>query len=232
MGYPAPPWQMQGQLWLSLFRVRGVEGRRDGVYGAAFVSYEPGSELTYSEVLVARPASRPRPPGGDHRHLGRLPRVGGGRPRALGHPQGPVRVHARHRPERAARAGRVVGLDHRSPVARAQFSDASRFAPRLPFRGGTWQPALDGDGEPKTATLHGSARTLPCRGGWDFAGDGPLGWLADAPPADRRRSGCPTSRVELRLTPGRRLLLLAALGRSHGSRRPRWRSHPSPRRRP
>jgi hypothetical protein len=53
MGYPAPPWQMQGQLWLSLFRVRGVEGRPDGVYGAAFVSYEPGSELTYSELLVA-----------------------------------------------------------------------------------------------------------------------------------------------------------------------------------
>ena len=50
MGYPAAPWQMQGQLWLSLFRVRGVEGRPDGVYGAAFVSYEPGSELTYSEV--------------------------------------------------------------------------------------------------------------------------------------------------------------------------------------
>jgi len=39
MGYPQPPWQMQGQLWLSLFRVRGVEGRPDGVYGAAFVSY-------------------------------------------------------------------------------------------------------------------------------------------------------------------------------------------------
>ena len=39
MGYPAAPWRMQGQLWLSLFRVRGVEGRPDGVYGAAFVDY-------------------------------------------------------------------------------------------------------------------------------------------------------------------------------------------------
>ena len=29
-----------------------------------------------------------------------------------------------------------------------------------------------------TATLHGSARSLPCRGRWEFAPDGPLGWLA------------------------------------------------------
>ena len=64
------------------------------------------------------------------------------------------------------------------PVARATFSDVSRFAPRLPFRGETWQPPLEGGSEPKTATLHGSARTLPCRGRWEFDADGPLGWLA------------------------------------------------------
>ena len=56
--------------------------------------------------------------------------------------------------------------------------NASRYAPRLPFRGSTWQPALDGHGDPKTARLHGSARSLPCRGRWEFAPDGPLGWLA------------------------------------------------------
>ena len=32
MGYPAAPWQMQGQLWLSLFRVRGVEAESQGLF--------------------------------------------------------------------------------------------------------------------------------------------------------------------------------------------------------
>ena len=47
---------MVGQLWLSIFRLsRGVdEFRPAGTYGAAFVSYEPGSPLTYSGLLVAR----------------------------------------------------------------------------------------------------------------------------------------------------------------------------------
>jgi len=176
MGYPAPPWQMQGQLWLSLFRVRGVEGRRDGVYGAAFVSYEPGSELTYSEVLVAHPGpdravsitdiwvdSPESVEGG--RELWAIPKglcdftFDTGR-------SGPL--------SRAEWSASISG----APVARARFSDVSRFAPRVRFRGATWQPPLEGGGEPKTATLHGSARTLPCRGRWDFDVDGPLGWLA------------------------------------------------------
>ena len=54
--YPDAPWRLQGQLWLSLFRVTGADRRPDGPYAAAFVSYEPGSDLTYSELLVARPA--------------------------------------------------------------------------------------------------------------------------------------------------------------------------------
>src|SRR6476646_5465142 len=62
--YPAAPWQMVGSLWLTVFRlghevrlpVGGV--RPQGVYGAAFVSYEEGSPLTYSEVLVARALPR------------------------------------------------------------------------------------------------------------------------------------------------------------------------------
>jgi acetoacetate decarboxylase len=64
------------------------------------------------------------------------------------------------------------------PIAKATFSDVSRYAPRLPFRGATWQPPLDGHGDPTTATLHGSARSLPCRGRWEFDPTGPLGWLA------------------------------------------------------
>ena len=67
--YPAAPWAMTGSLWLSLFRVReDVDDLRPaGVYGAAFVSYEPGSVLTYSELLVARPV--PDPAGGHGRRV-------------------------------------------------------------------------------------------------------------------------------------------------------------------
>lgn len=190
MGYPAPPWQMQGQLWLSLFRVRGVEGRPDGVYGAAFVSYEPDSELTYSELLVARPAPGP----------GRAVEItdiwvdspesmeGGRELWAI--PKGLCEFMSttdRRGPlERAEWSASITG----QPVARATFSDVSRFAPRLPFRGGTRQPSLEPGGEPKTATLHGSARSLPCGGRWEFDGAGPLGWLAGRRPvASFRMSG-------------------------------------------
>src|SRR3954469_19754112 len=55
MPFPSPPWNMQGQLWLTLFRSRGTDERPPGVYGVALVDYEPGSELTYGELLVARP---------------------------------------------------------------------------------------------------------------------------------------------------------------------------------
>ena len=37
MAHPPAPWQLHGDMWLTLFRVKGVEGRPDGVYGAAFV---------------------------------------------------------------------------------------------------------------------------------------------------------------------------------------------------
>ena len=59
MTYPPAPWNMHGQLWLSLFRVReGDHAEREpGVYGAALVAYEQPSPLTYSELLVARPVS-------------------------------------------------------------------------------------------------------------------------------------------------------------------------------
>ena len=178
MGYPEPPWVMQGQLWLSLFRVRGVEGRPDGVYGAAFVSYEPGSALTYTELLVARTVTEPRRAVTISDIWVDSPEsVEGGR-ELWAIPKGlcefTVSTHRRGPLSGADLSASIAG----SPVARASFRDASRFAPRLPFRGATWQPPLDDAGEEKTATLHGSARTLPCRGRWDFAPNGPLGWLA------------------------------------------------------
>ncbi len=185
--YPAAPWQMVGSLWLSLFKLKvGVDELRPaGIYGAAFVSYEEGSPLTYSELLVARPIKL--------REHGRRvsitdiwvdspASVAGGRelwaiPKGLcdftfeSSHTGPV-----------SRTEWSASLERR-PIASARFTDVSRAAPRLPFKGGTWQPGIDDThGEPRTATLQGSSKTLPARGAWDFDAEGPLGWLRSARP--------------------------------------------------
>ncbi len=56
VAYPAAPWPLVGQLFLTVFRLPEPVGDRPaGIHGAAFVSYEEGSPLTYSELLVARP---------------------------------------------------------------------------------------------------------------------------------------------------------------------------------
>jgi Acetoacetate decarboxylase (ADC) len=185
VSYPAAPWQMVGSLWLTLFKVREPvdELRPAGVYGAAFVSYEEGSPLTYSELLVARPLSTDA--------YGRRvtvtdiwvdspASVAGGRelwaiPKGLcdftfesAH-TGPLTTT-----EWRARLGRA-------PIASARFRDVSRASVRLPFKGGTWQPGIeDTEGQERTATLQGSSKALPARGHWDINPDGPLGWLAGA----------------------------------------------------
>ena len=194
VSYPAAPWQMVGSLWLSLFKVKEQvdETRPAGVYGAAFVSYEEGSPLTYSELLVARPVN-------SDEHGRRVTitdiwvdspaSVAGGRelwaiPKGLcdftfeSSHTGPL-----SRTQWSASA-------ERRPIASARFTDVSRAALRLPFKGGTWQPELPEGGGEKTATLQGSSKALPCRGRWDFAPDGPLAWLRDARPlASARMSG-------------------------------------------
>jgi hypothetical protein len=183
--YPPAPWQLVGQLWLSLFRLREPvdELRPAGVYGAAFVGYEPGSPLTYSELLVARPVSTDR-------HGRRVSitdiwvdspaSVAGGR-ELWAIPKGLCDFELE-----AVRRGPLTSTEWsaslgRRPIAAASFTDVSRATLRLPFRGGTWQPGIeDTGGEERTATLRGSSRALPCRGRWDFAADGPLGWLRGA----------------------------------------------------
>jgi hypothetical protein len=165
---------MHGQLWLSLFRVRRGDHpeRAPGVYGVALVKYEEPSPLTYSELLVAHlvdkavnitdiwvdsPAS-----------------VAGGRalwaiPKDLC--EFTFRAEQRGPARRTTWSTRLEG----QPIASARFTDVSRFAPRLPFKGATWQQREDG--KEVTAHLTGSSRTLPCRGSWAFDPRGPLGWL-------------------------------------------------------
>lgn len=183
VAYPPAPWDMVGSLWLSLFRLRAAvdDLRPAGVYGVAFVSYEEGSPLTYSELLVARPV---REDGLKAVSITDIwvdspASVAGGRglwaiPKELCD----FTLESSYRgPLTSTEWSASVG---RRPIARARFTDVSRVAVRLPFRGATWQPPIDDHAAPVTAALTGSAKALPCRGHWEFAPDGPLGWLAGA----------------------------------------------------
>jgi hypothetical protein len=176
---------MRGQLWLSVFRLpRAVdEGHPAGVYGVALVDYQPDSPLTYHELLVARAVG-----------TGRQRRVSitdiwvdspesrdGGRslwaiPKEL---CSFTRRERRWGPLSRAEWS-AAGAD--GPLVRAGFVDLSRLAPRLPFRGGTWQPPIDDHRGPVKADLRGSSRALPCWGSWEFAPTGARGWLAGRRP--------------------------------------------------
>ena len=179
--YPPAPWQMNGQLWCSLFRVTGAADRSDGLYGAAFVSYEEGSPLTYSELLVARPVrdGRTRPVEITDIWVDSPASMAGGR-ELWAIPKGlcDFSLESTHTGP-LSRTEWSTSLDRR-PIARARFTDVSRAAVRLPFRGGIRQPGLKSGESEVRAPITGSARTLPCRGSWEFHGDGPLAWLRGA----------------------------------------------------
>jgi acetoacetate decarboxylase len=172
--YPPAPWQMHGQLWLSLFRVREGDhrDREPGVYGVALVRYEVPSPLTYNELLVAHLVDRAVTI--TDIWVDSPASVAGGRalwaiPKDLcdftfdSALRGPL-----------ARTSWSAALDDR-PIVSARFTDVSKVGPRLPFTGKTRQRRQDG--EEVTAHLTGSSRALPCRSSWSFDADGPLGWL-------------------------------------------------------
>jgi acetoacetate decarboxylase len=182
-GYPAAPWRLRGQMWGTLFAVSGGPGRPRGRYAAAFVSYEPDSPLTYSELLVARSLGGTRVQVTDIWVDSPASRAGGRELWAIPKELADFGLDTRHtgplsRTEWTARV--PTGSVGRRAVATARFTDASRAGVRLPLRGGTRQPPLAPGGRPVTAAVTGSAKVLPGRGHWDFDADGPLGWLRGA----------------------------------------------------
>ena len=184
MPYPAAPWQMHGQLWCSLFRVRSGDhpGRPAGVYGAALVAYEDPSQLTYSELLVARSTSRAKVNITDIWVDSADSRDGGRELWAI--PKDLCDFEHDTTGRRLQRTAWATSLDGR-PIATARFTDLSRATFRTPFRASTWQQFPAGHpraGEEVGASLSGSARALPCRGSWDFDAQGPLAWLAGKRP--------------------------------------------------
>lgn len=182
--YPPAPWRMHGSMWLSVFRLRDAADERHpaGIYGMALVDYREPSPLTYGELLVARsvtdsegeravtitdiwvdsPASMA---GG--RELWAIPKQ--------------LCDFSRETTDRgpATRTRWEAGVDDRSVVA-AEFSDVSRFAPRVPFKGRVEQPGIPDHPDVAQVEMGGNAQALPCRGRWRIAPDGPLAFLRGA----------------------------------------------------
>ncbi len=165
---------MHGQLWLSLFRVReGDHPDRDpGVYGVALVSYERPSPLTYSELLVARSVDGKVTitdiwvDSADSRDGGR---------ELWAIPKDLCDFDLATEGNRVQHTNWRTRLDG-TPIASARFTDVSNATFRMPFKGATRQTR--DNGEEVVAALTGSAKSLPCRGRWQFDPAGPLGWLA------------------------------------------------------
>ena len=183
MTYPPAPWNMHGQLWLSLFRVREGDhpDRPAGVYGAALVSYERPSPLTYSELLVARQVEK-KVTISDIWVDSADSRDGGRDLWAI--PKDLCDFRFQNTGRRLQRTSWTASLGGR-PIARARFSDVSHLTLRTPFKGATRQerPADDDRaGQEVLASLKGSAKVLPCRGSWEFNDAGPLAWLAGKRP--------------------------------------------------
>ena len=159
LAYPPAPWQLHGDMWLSLFRLTGVDGRPAGVYGAAFVTYG------------AEPADVPRAAGGPAADESRAVTVtdiwvdspdsmaGGRELWAIPKDLCDFGLESAARPGRAVRRGTRRWATDRSPPARFTTS------PRSPRRCRSAAPSgrpVD-DGTPGTAPVGGRARTLPAR---------------------------------------------------------------------
>ncbi|MGW6934127.1 acetoacetate decarboxylase family protein [Lentzea sp. NPDC054927] len=179
MQYPAEPWHMQGSLVISVFRVPRKlvprahlpsEAKLISLAGkvfvaVAFVSYEPGSELTYEELLVATPV----------RDEGRV---------AVSVPQ--IWVDS----EASRDGGREMwGI----PKQLARFGEGSSIASiaavavaggvALP---GTWTAggwtAQRLDGRDVRTKMRMSGRVSLARTAWMFPANGPLGYLTGRTP--------------------------------------------------
>ncbi|HET6626287.1 MAG TPA: acetoacetate decarboxylase family protein [Nocardioidaceae bacterium] len=183
MPFPSPPWQLRGQLWLSLFAVgsSGTTDRPPGLYGAAFVDYQEGGVLAYRELLVARLARD-----------GMLPRVtitdiwvdseasrDGGRS-LWAIPKELADLDVGDRRYGPAAGTRCAAHKGSRPIAGATFTGLPGPSPRTPYAFTTRQERADGS--TVRARVRGTARSLPCLGGWHFAKDGPLAWLRGHPP--------------------------------------------------
>lgn len=175
--FPSPPWHLRGTLWLSLFAVRsGTSDRPPGLYGAAFVDYTDPGVLSYHELLVARlvrDQSMPRVHISDIWVDSETSRDGGRSLWAI--PKDLADLHLAERGLGPAARTAWSSSTSGTPIAAAAFTSLPGAALRTPVTFTVLQHREDST--PVVTGVHGSARTLPCTGGWRFGTDGPLAWL-------------------------------------------------------
>ena len=177
--YPAAPWQMVGSLWLSLFKLKHDvdELRPAGIYGAAFVSYEEGSPLTYLELLCARLLDA-------RRRQVRITDIWVDSPTSMeggrslwAIPKDLAKLDLDDRRLGPTSFTEVAGDVDGRRIATGQFAGLPGASlVRAPFAAATSQVRED-TGQEVVTSMTGSARTLPALATWDFDPDGPLGFL-------------------------------------------------------
>ncbi|MYV98515.1 acetoacetate decarboxylase family protein [Streptomyces sp. SID3343] len=184
--YPPEPWQLCGQLHLSLFAVprrllsvappagtRPVSILGRHLVGAAWVVYEPGGVLAYRELLVAvlvREGPRLRVHICDIRVDHAVARDGG---RALwGIPKDLARIDIRQ--DSAGRVDARAETTHRH-LARARFMPRLRVPGRWSLAGRIVQTL---DGRPKTSRVRVRTGLRIASARWEFPLDGSLGPLS------------------------------------------------------
>ncbi|HNA98775.1 MAG TPA: acetoacetate decarboxylase family protein [Marmoricola sp.] len=180
MMYPPAPWQMYGESWISVFRVKEGDHpeRPRGMYGVMMVRYDEPSPLTYHELLVGRLVDRKFANITDIWVDSEASMQGGRELWAIPKHLCDFSFEVRTNPI-STRLRASASVDGRS-IASCFFHDAAGVIPRVPFKGQTQQTR--DSGELVQADLTGTAKTMPAIGSWQFAPDGPLGWLHDKRP--------------------------------------------------
>ena len=183
--YPPEPWELRGQMHVSVWLAPGVGGGTQpvpagthvlriagrAVLGTAWVDYQAGGVLSYSELLVAalvRDGVRPRATITEI-WVDSVPSRDGGRalwaiPKELAH-------------FAFGTAAGIFTADARiggQPIASASVRRGVRLPGRWPVR---FRVVQDRDGQPQTTRVRATARIHVGRSQWQIAADGPLAYL-------------------------------------------------------
>ncbi len=200
MSYPPEPWDLRGQLHLTVWWLPiadlpalppGLAPVRLGghaLVSAAWVDYEPGGVLSYRELLVAVlvwHGTRLRVSITDI-WVDRVPSLRGGRelwgiPKELARFDFAGTRYAASTPDGAAIARGTVtprtGLPGRWPARYTVVQDVRAQSVGVQDRG-----VQDPADELAVTPVRSSAALQVTRAEWEFAPDGPLAWLAGARP--------------------------------------------------
>lgn len=188
VAYPPQPWHLGGRLSLTLWRLpvaalpepfraavpdgaRPLAARGHTLVGTAFVRYHPGGVLSYDELLAAVPVR-------DGRGIAitipaiwvdSTPSLAGGR-RLWGIPK----EHAAFDRTEGPDGVRVSATAAGAPIAAASFGPGRTLPGRWTVR---QRYAQHLDGRAHRSRSIGSSRLALGTARWEFAPDGPLGFL-------------------------------------------------------